>query len=179
MHSDTHLFEAVRKNTRASIERTDFWRNSPKPHPSANASFQNYILSLTIKNPYWNKFNLPLRFSIFISEPAYDPYWEYVTETGIASTELILTFRWLKRASKAHPIQHSHDIHDVKWALCYFSYENLRYPLTSERCSYFSFSWRYWFGSHTWIRQSIDIPLVHHLEIFFWNGESTPLNTIN
>ena len=123
MHSDTHLFEAVREKTRASNERTDFWRNSPKPHPSTNASFQNYNLSLTIKNTYWNKFNLQVRFSLFVSERAYDPYWEYVTETGIAYTELILNFRWLTRASKAHPIQHSHDTPNLNWTLCYFSYE--------------------------------------------------------
>ena len=125
MHSDTHLFEAVRKKTWATNERADFWRNSPKPHLSANASFQNYTLSLTIKNTYWNKFNLQLRFLLLVSKRAYDPYWECVTKTGIACTELILTFRWLTRASKAHPIQHSHDTHDLNWALCYFSYEEL------------------------------------------------------
>ena len=123
MHSDTHLLEAVRKKTRAANERTDFWRNSAKTHSSANASFQNYTLSLPIKNTYRNKFNLQLRFSRFVSERAYDPYWEYVIETGIGYTQLILTFRWLTHASKAHPIQHSHDTHDLHWALCYFSYE--------------------------------------------------------
>ena len=58
-----------------------------------------------------------------------------------------------------------------------FLTKNLRSPLPSERCSYFSFSWIYWCGSHTWIKQSMAMPLMHHLEIFFWNGKSTPLNT--
>ena len=60
-----------------------------------------------------------------------------------------------------------------------FLTKNLGYPLPSDRCSYFSFSWIYRCGSHTWIKQSTAMPLVHHLEIFFWNGESASLNTTN
>ena len=150
MHNDTHLFEAVRKKTWASNERADFWRNSPKPHLSANASFQNYTLSLTIKNTYWNKFNLQP--SVLVSKRAYDPYWEYVTKTGIACTELILIFRWLTRASKAHPIQHSHDTHDLNWALCYFSYEEL--ALSSPVWTMFLFFFFHGYADSVLIRES-------------------------
>ena len=104
-------------------KQNEFRRHSPKPHPSSNAPFQHDTLSSTIKNTYYTEFNLQLHFSLFVSERAYDPYWEYVTETGIAYTELILTFRRPNRASKAHPIQHSNDTHDLNWALWYFSFE--------------------------------------------------------
>ena len=55
--------------------------------------------------------------------------------------------------------------------------KNLRYHLPSERYSYLSFSWVYWFGSHLRIKQSIDMLAVHYSEIFLWKGASTTLNT--
>ena len=127
------------KYFRFEWKRSEFWRHFTKPHPSSNAPFQHDTWSNTIKNTFYNEFNLQLHFSIFVAERAYDPYWEYVTETGIAYTELILTFGRLTRASKAHPIQHSHDTHDLNWALCYFSFEKPALSSPSERCSYFLF----------------------------------------
>ena len=41
------------------------------------------------------------------------------------------------------------------------------------------FSWRYWFGYHARMEQSIAIPSVHHLEICFRRGQSSTLNTTN
>jgi hypothetical protein len=111
------------KDLRFEWKRSKFWRHSPKPHPSSHAPFLHDTLSNTIKNTYYNEFNLQLHFSIFVSERVYDPYWEYVIETEIAYTELILTFGRLTRASKAHSIQHSHDTHNLNWPLCYFSFE--------------------------------------------------------
>ena len=43
--------------------------------------------------------------------------------------------------------------------------------------SIFSFSWRYWLGYHIRIEQSIAMPSVNHLEIFFWRSLSTTLDT--
>ena len=40
----------------------------------------------------------------------------------------------------------------------------------------FSFSWRYWFLYYTQIGQSIAIPLVHYLGIFFWRETTITLN---
>lgn len=72
IHSDTQSFEAVQKKTEVSNERSEVWQHSPKSHLSANAPFQNYILSNVIKNTYENEFNLQLQFSLFASEDAYE-----------------------------------------------------------------------------------------------------------
>ena len=111
-------------------KRSEFWRHFPKPQPSSNAPFQHDTLSNTIKNTYYNEFNLQLHFSIFVSERVYHLYWEYVTETGIAYIELILTFGRPSRATKARLIQDSNDTHDLNWALWYFSFEE---PVLSSR----------------------------------------------
>ena len=41
----------------------------------------------------------------------------------------------------------------------------------------FSFSWRYWFGYHTRIKQSIAMHPVNHFKIFLWRGQTTKLST--
>jgi hypothetical protein len=41
----------------------------------------------------------------------------------------------------------------------------------------FSFSWRYWFGYHTRIEQSIAMHSVKHFKIFLWRGQTITLST--
>ena len=92
--------------------------------------------------------------------------------------QLRMNTEWTLTASKTDPVQHSNDTHELRWALCYLSFEEpaLSSPVWTMFLS-FHFSWIYRFGSHTWIEQSIDVHIVHYSEIFFWRGESTTLNT--